>query len=522
MARVGTVSGGSKVIVTGVAVGRTHVKGTLDGVSDSVAVIVSPWVTVSIDAAYIVQVVQDSSNSVPLIEGRDAVVRVFPVADQANDVDASVTVRFRSEDSQQWFDSVTGTLSGIPQTMNEGSLDGFNAVVPASAVSKMDRFDVRISGDHFISPPRYSATVSRKSLDEFEFVAVPVQNGGSGDASVRAWVDGLTTNDSNLYLIRNAVPMSSLSVTKHAPFQTSEDLSTLGSWLRLLSDLYFLRKSDASSGYYYGAVVPVNSIDGHGLVGDRASVGRISPGTIAHQVGHNMGLMHAPCNEVRPDPNFPTSDGSIEMWGFDISMGISTVGALKSPDKYNDIMTSCGDYWISAYHFERAMYAILSAPPAGSAAPGGVAPVSQRGRMLVVRGQADPTPALEPAFVINAPPHVPTGGGPYRVRGKSIDGSELFSYAFTPTEVEFGGSAFTFLIPYDESWADALESIVLTGPGGTATLTEGSASPTALLFDRESGRLRGVLRDVGGMAMDHGPGTVVLVSDGIPKRGSGG
>ena len=525
---VATVSSSGLVAAKGNGTTRLAAQSGSVAGTTAVTVDVKP-LTVSLGGAYLVQVVQDPRGSVPLIEGRDAVVRVFPVASRANRAHVHVKVVFdRIETSQSiLLDSLEGTVSGIPTTMDESALDGFNAVVSASTVNAAHGFEVTLSGDGFTPPPPKRLKFIRVNRGEMNFVAVPVRRGVGGDTNVQKWVDGLTPNDPYLSTLNDVMPISGLSVTKHAPFTTSENLSDRNSWKRLLSDIRLLRQTDGSNGYYYGATASGSgTIIGIGYIGYRASTGIIESSVIAHEIGHNTGLKHAPCNTANGlDPNFPTNDGSIEAWGFDMSRGISAT-ALKSPASHNDVMGYCWDssLWISAYHFGQAAYGW--SPPPSATAPSDATPPEHR-RMLVVRGQTDPTPALEPAFVINAPPHLPSSGGPYRFIGESTNGGELFSYAFTPTEMEFGGSdlggsAFSFLIPYDESWADALGSIVLTGPNGTATLTEGSTPPAALLLDRESGRLRGVLRYTGRTGMDHGPGTVVLVSDGIPRRGSAG
>ena len=52
-----------------------------------------------------------------------------------------------------------------------------------------------------------------------------------------------------------------------------------------------------------------------------ADLGRFSsssvpvPDVIAHELGHNLSLYHAPCGGAQgPDPSFPQRDGSIGSW----------------------------------------------------------------------------------------------------------------------------------------------------------------------------------------------------------------
>ena len=92
------------------------------------------------------------------------------------------------------------------------------------------------------------------------------------------------------------------------------------------------------------------------------------------------------------------------------------------------------------------------------------------------------------------------------------------------------GGGFLFTIPFEEDWTRSLARIVLTGPEGTAELNGQSQQATALVLDRETGRLREVLRGenaVGAFAVAAAdasgagrgdPDTRVLVSYGLPGR----
>ena len=85
-------------------------------------------------------------------------------------------------------------------------------------------------------------------------------------------------------------------------------------------------------------------------------------------------------------------------------------------------------------------------------------------------------------------------------------------------------AGFTFAIPAQPEWADALAAIAFTGPQGTATLVAGdTTSPaTTLVLDATTGRIRAILSETPGqqLAADRytlgAPGTVTLFSRGIP------
>ena len=90
------------------------------------------------------------------------------------------------------------------------------------------------------------------------------------------------------------------------------------------------------------------------------------------------------------------------------------------------------------------------------------------------------------------------------------------------------GGSFAFILPVGTDWPDRLERIVLSGPEGVSIL-DGEEDPSAaLLLDRTTGRVRGVLRDwpeaAGKRQAAHRalpePGLEVLTSRGLPDSAS--
>ena len=249
-----------------------------------------------------------------------------------------------------------------------------------------------------------------------------------------------------------------------------------------------------------------------------------SPGgeTLAHELGHNMNLWHAPCGGATgPDPAYPHAEGAIGAWGYDFRRR-----ALVNPSA-PDVMGYCGPGdWISDFYFGNALRYRLRSERQPVAADR----VAAR-RSLLLWGSVDAggSPFLEPALVVDAPAALPDAAGDYRVAGRTADGTELFSLGFAMPKVldGDGSSSFVFALPAQPSWAGALASITLTGPGGSAVLDGDSDSGRALAIVRDpgSGQVRGFLR--GGRAEEAfqvaamaAPGTgeaiEVLFSRGIP------
>jgi hypothetical protein len=265
---------------------------------------------------------------------------------------------------------------------------------------------------------------------------------------------------------------------------------------------------EGDEGYYYGVVqLPQGSVyGGLGYIGFPVSVGRARADTYAHELGHNTSLRHAPCGGAfGPDPNYPYTDGSSGGWGYDFERG-----SLVDPGEYKDLMGYCLPDWVSDYHFVRAMEHRLAEE---NAAPEAGVPE----KTLMLWGSANSEEMLlEPAFLIDGVADVPGEGGPYRLEGFGPGGELRFAFGFTPNPVEHGGAQFLFNVPYDPERNGALESVILSGPGGEFTLDPSSTPPMAIIRDRGTGQVRAIRRNwEGGVAGPDGD-LDIIVSDGLP------
>ena len=104
--------------------------------------------------------------------------------------------------------------------------------------------------------------------------------------------------------------------------------------------------------------------------------------------------------------------------------------------------------------------------------------------------------ALNPAFVVDAPPALPRMGGPYRLTGFSRNNGTLFSVSFNMARIAHGdGRSFAFVIPVRDIWREDLVRVELSGPEGVATSDDVTDRAAVLLLDRSTGVVRGILRD---------------------------
>lgn len=90
---------------------------------------------------------------------------------------------------------------------------------------------------------------------------------------------------------------------------------------------------------------------------------------------------------------------------------------------------------------------------------------------------------LEPAFVVDAPPSLPDGRGPYRLAAGDAAGNTLFDMRFDMEETACGeveGGGFVFAVPVRADWSGRLEQLELSGPEGFPIRQTGSGEVTVI------------------------------------------
>jgi len=291
---------------------------------------------------------------------------------------------------------------------------------------------------------------------------------------------------------RRLLPIDDLRVSAHEPVLTSSRNA-----VHLLAEVAAMRAVEGGTDHYMGVMadltaylagrdVPSN-VGGVSYVAGRVSVAQPHAVNVAHELGHNPSLAHAPgCSAPNPDPR---ATGAIGGWGYDFDKG-----GLVRPST-PDLMSWCDPVWISGYHFTKALRFRQATRAAMAYSP------SRAPSLLLWGGVDRGKPFLEPAFVIDAPAALPSGqlNGEYRIAGLAGDNAELFSLRFDMPEVADAGqsSAFAFAIPVERAWADTVTRIVVSGPGGSFRLdTNEPRPPLTLVRNPRNGQLRGFLRDL--------------------------
>lgn len=472
---------------------------------------------------YLTQGVQNMIRGVPLIEGRDALLRVFVTGDRLSYYQPRVEALFFRDDALIHGLAMSPEFRRLPTAVDEGRLDqSYNALIPGSVIARGIDMEIRLDLDGVVPatsesrlriPAKGRERLDVRALPRLDLVVVPIVGSSDPAGKVRQWTGDITRDSDKLRLLRSVLPVADLSVRVHEGFLTTADLATGAGWGELLGELVFLRIREGERGYYYGAVQLGDDAiwSGLGQIGYPASVGKPDPVTMTHELGHNMGLGHAPCGgAVGVDAAYPYDGGEIGAWGYDFESGRVVHQSL-----YKDVMGYCSPRWVSDYHFARAMGFRLfrEANVMGDAAAGG--------RKLLLWGRAgEDGLVLDPAFMVDAPVSLPAEDGPYRLEGLGPGGERRFSLRFANRPLEYGGGNFVFTVPFDPDRDGALARVVLSGPEGTYTLEQAGSRPMAMITERGSGKLRAVLRDWNGTWPRALPlaerNSEVAVSEGLP------
>lgn len=497
----------------------------LDGVSKR-------WIalceTEGLPAAYLTQAVQSREFPVPLIAGEKALLRVFPTVRQATSEGIPlVRARFYVDGRETHVQDIPGKSDPIPTEVEEGSLsNSANAEIAGWVIQPGLEMVIEVDPDGTLDPELGVAkripetrrlAVAVEAMPLFDLTLIPFIWTQTHDSSIVDLVGAMAADPQHHEMLsptRTLLPIGALAVTAHEPV-----LSSSNNIVTLADQTSAIWVMEGRTGHYMGLISRPVAGPFAGVAGHWTSAAVPDQGTIAHELGHNLLLDHAPCG-VTGDPSYPYPDGSIGAWGYDFRDGARLVRP-STPD----LMSYCRPQWIGPYHFTNALR--YHASKGRAAAVAAVAPST---RSLLVWGGvgADRVPYLEPAFVVDAPAALPDSAGEHRITGRTAGGGQLFSFSFNMPETADGdgSSSFAFALPVRARWEDDLATITLSGPGGSVTLDGESDIPMAILRDPRTGQVRGILRDPPhetraaadgvGVSAPGAQGLEVLFSRGIP------
>ena len=471
--------------------------------------------------AYLVQAVQSREDPVPLVADKEALLRVFVTATRpTTETLPPATATFYVDDDETYSVEIDGTSEPIPTGIDEGWLDkSLNVTIPGSVIEEGLSVVVEIDPDSTIDadiltarriPESGELDLEVEGVPDFELTAIPFLYTEDPDSSVIETVEEMADDEEDHELLHDTydlLPIEEMGVDDHDPVEIDSNNS-----LTVLRRTRAIRAAEGGSGYWMGVMAKFAYWGGRAYRPGTSSVSVPNASTMAHELGHNLSLMHAPCGGPSSvDPLYPYRDGSIGAWGYD-HRGDSVI----DKDEAKDLMTYCRPEWVSDYHFEKAhQYRNAQEMSQGEAR-------GRTGPSLLVWGARSPSGELsmDPALLVEGRSLLPEAPGDYTLTGLDEGQRELFSVSFEmdePADAEEGTGIFVFLLPVEPGW-EALASLVLAGPGDAAfTLDRDTEATMALIRDARSGQVRAIRGDFAERPSAP-PGHLVRWSRGVPDR----
>jgi hypothetical protein len=327
---------------------------------------------------------QALTSNVPLVAGRDALVRISYTA-TPEAVGRTVTGRLDLAGG----DPIDVSVQLVPQSNDADYASTADIIVPGTRIGSSFEYSASIVEPQVDgaddNPTAHHPAVGREvhpvegPANTFRVVLAPFRYDADGSGRL----PDLSPERIEAYRVRlmQLYPVSNVEVTVREPTPWSQQILPNGmGWQEVGIATYGFRGQDgaAEDVYYYGIFNPASSFSqfclGGCLLGvtllnsDPPDVGNpqlrlalgvgfdeVGTDTAAHELGHSHGRPHAPCSSFGPlpdglDPEYPHAGGVIGVWGWDIFHH-----QLVDPNAATDIMSYCENQWISDHNFARLL-----------------------------------------------------------------------------------------------------------------------------------------------------------------------
>jgi hypothetical protein len=463
----------------------------------------SSTVNLCIAGMYLIQSAQNLSGGIPLVQNRDAYLRVFPVADIPNTAAPVVQLRILLGGVPQGLPVIVNpTRATVPTAPDESNLDNsWNYRVDQSLIQPGLSIEATVDPTNTVIESNESDNVSTltpldiRPVPTLSVTMLPIQQTSNG------LLGNVTDANKSAFLAvtQSMHPINGVDIqVRSNPLTISTPLTSNGDgWIEALDQVRLAALADGR--YYYGvakvsyssgvagiAYVSQPSLASHAAMGwDAFPTAAV---VMAHELAHNWGRKHAPCGGPSDvDVSYPDPAGLTDSYGLDLSTPQPTLKAAN----LSDIMGYCDTKWVSEYTY-RGVFDYL----APSALPVSAGAFSQPAQpTLLVWGHLDnDVLVLNPAFQINAHPTVPSARGPYLIEGRAADGTRVFGRSFQMNEIaDVPGThrSFAFTLPLSDAQSARLTSIRLTGEGRMAEISAAPViSPTSAPVPARQPQLR--------------------------------
>lgn len=319
-----------------------------------------------------------AARNAPIVAGRGALVRAYvdPGARAGQSLMGELEVREGTRVVSVLRDA--RVLLGVSSDASAASVLSFD--VPADVITTTASLAVRIvdpAGDvpadgasHLARLPRdgtFHALGARSDGEGLHLVLVPLR--WDGDGSGRLPDTSAAQIDRFRALLLAVYPLVHLTIDVHAPIPWNDSLTFSGNvdFGSVNAMLMSLRASDgAAPGAYYYALVNARDtytqycggscVTGQSYVTDAPEdadfrvgsgvgfTGEDTAWTLVHEIGHEHGRSHAPCDTSGSDPDYPYAGGGIGVWGYD-----PRTATFQDPASITDFMGYCSPTWTSDY-----------------------------------------------------------------------------------------------------------------------------------------------------------------------------
>jgi hypothetical protein len=443
----------------------------------------------SVEFVYLTQAVQRPDGSVPLVAGRDALLRVFVKNSRSNLLRPDVRVRVYDGTTLLQTVTIPAPELMVRTALAEGTLAStWNTIVSAANVRTSLRIVADVDPSNAVStdPDRSNNTWPRggnpqaitvNSVPAFNVRFIPVQVG--------ALLGNVSAANMSQYLreTRMMHPIAVINADIRLPFTSSATVLQAeddnDQWLTVLSEVNALRAVDnaPSNTHYYGVVKVgyTSGIAGLGYMPGRAAIGwdHLPSGdeVAAHEWGHNFSRPHTPCG-VSGDAAYPYAGGTIGYYGWN-----STSNTIVAPSA-TDFMSYCNNTWTSDWTWSRVMTYRQTSGRVATVSP----EESATGEGLLVWGRiVNGRVTLEPAFRVNAPATPRASDGMFRVEALDASGATLLDIPVEAPLVDHANGAerqFAVVVPWSAELEAALSSLRVRdvrSPLSSAMLTSDAA-----------------------------------------------
>ena len=454
------------------------------------------------------QAVQTPENDVPIVASNDLWLRVFVTNREAGHyapvlVIATVSVAGTVE----WSDSTRVRALELPTDTNWRFSDDATVIrVPGEVV--VPGMTIVVEAQSQDARARGNARYVLDELDvvrtrPYDLTIVPILQVEDSDPAVIQWA--LNNDELIGRKVSSFFGASGTTAKVRAPFVTTVPLGTSDGPFRVLSELKVARLIDGDDTIWYGVGESQRGFfRGRSEFFGAVAVGKPIVAEVVHELGHLLGLRHAPCGGAPFfDESFPYANGSIGGWGFQ-----PETGEVGDPAIVRDVMGYCyGRGWISDYNFRKTIQIFRSPVPGGVDEVGGgardegqpVKPGSESDESLIVWGVVvDGEIRLEPPFVVNAEGGSEEVKGDYLVEVRDGEGAPLVKKAFETHEDKFGTKYFAVRVA---KGGPTVEMIVVSGPEGQAAIGIESAGPVTVVRGLETGTVRALVRGLPGRGL---------------------